>query len=144
MIKKTEVEQIEVNLETGIVGVRMVKMTLDGDKEVRREYHRTLLEPDADIDATAKAINDYLIQIGEVPVEESHWTSVKRHVALARTPEVVKKWAAQKEARLAQEKIRQAAEQRRLDEETAKAEKVFRQAVVDALREVATGKETAR
>lgn len=106
-MKKTVIEQIEIKPETGFVFIRMQKRLMDGDRIIGSEYHRTALEPDSDVDVQAKAVNDHLVLLGEEPVPLEEWDAVKACAKIARTPAIMKAWNKQKEARLAEEKIRQ-------------------------------------
>lgn len=127
MIKKTVIEQIEIQPETGHVSVRLHKRLMDGDTVVASGNHRAMLEPDTDIGACADAVNNHLLRMGEAPVAASEWEQVKKYAALARTPAILKVWKKQKEARLAQEKI-----DAKMREEGAAEAQAQEQARIDA------------
>lgn len=117
-MKKTIIKDIHIDMETGNLNVLLHKRVLDDQGNVIAQgNHRCVIHPDTDIDAQAKAINDHFTT-GQVPVNNEasglcaasvdmlEWDSLKAHAALVRTPEVLKRWNDQKEARLAEKRIK--------------------------------------
>ena len=87
-MKRTYAEQIEVK-PNGVIQARFAKLRLneDGTPDGEPQWHRTLFEPDMDIDAHMEAVNAHLRQMGENPVEAECVKRIKAHAKIARTPE---------------------------------------------------------
>lgn len=116
-MKKTIIKDLHADLETGIIHILLHKRALDEQGNVIAQgNHRMMIYPDTDIDAMAAAINDHLAS-GQVPINNevsgkavpvalAEWEAVRAHAKVAHTPAIMKAWNKQKEARLAEEKIR--------------------------------------
>lgn len=104
-MNKTIIKDLHVDLETGNIQVLLHKRVLDDEGNVIAQgNHRTVIHPDTDIDATAKAINDHLAS-GRVPVNSEtgggravpidlhEWEAVRAHAGLVHTPAIKKQWA---------------------------------------------------
>jgi hypothetical protein len=86
--RKTIIDQIEIRRD-GTVHVRMAKVIVEGERIVASEYHRTALEPGADVDTTLAAVNAHLVQLGEAEIEAGEWARVRRVASLEHTKEIV-------------------------------------------------------
>lgn len=70
MQKRTIIDQIEIQPQTGIIGVRMRKQVIDDDGTVLvSDYHRTVIEAGTDPAAQMAAVNVHLGMMG--------WPAVK-------------------------------------------------------------------
>jgi hypothetical protein len=83
---KTEIDRVyEVD---GIVHVRMKKINDDGTFG----YHRTTLEPGADVDKRMSEISAHLQAMGKAKVDAGGIEIVKAVVSRVHTPEVIAKF----------------------------------------------------
>lgn len=65
MQKTTIMDRIEIEPQTGHVGVRFRKEVVDDNgKVLASEYHRVMIDPDADPEALMTAGNDHLGAMG--------------------------------------------------------------------------------
>ncbi len=66
MEKRTIIDRIEIDPQTGIVGVRMLKQIIDDDGKtvLASEYHRTTITASADPAAQIAAVNTDLSRKG--------------------------------------------------------------------------------
>lgn len=99
--QRTTIDQIEIARD-GVVRARLDKQLLrDGVVIGGPNYHRCTFEPGADFDASLKAINDHLASMKAAPVDDAEWDMIRPHLAVAQTPEVIERFKAAREARLA-------------------------------------------
>jgi hypothetical protein len=71
MPTRTIIDKIEIELQTGIIGVRMQKQTLDDLGQLLKfEYHRTAIAPGGDATAQMAAVSLHLSAMG-FPAPES-------------------------------------------------------------------------
>lgn len=68
--RKSVIDQIEVT-RTGGVQVRIAKLLVDDGEELKCEWHRVALPPDANVEATMAAVNQHLVTMGEAPLAAS-------------------------------------------------------------------------
>lgn len=101
-MKKTFSHQIEVRRD-GVVFVQFAKCRFnpDGTADGEPQWHRTVFEPDTDIDEHMKAVNAHLASMGEAEALPADVETIRAHARLARTPANVKAWAAKKAAAIA-------------------------------------------
>lgn len=57
--RKTVLDQVELGC-SGILGVKIAFLLVEGDSELDRKWHRTQIPADADPDSHMQAINNYL------------------------------------------------------------------------------------
>lgn len=75
MQKRTIIDRIEIELQTGNVGVRMLKQIIedDGVTVLSSDYHRTMIDASGDPAATMSAVNAHLAMMGYPSVKaEDH------------------------------------------------------------------------
>lgn len=73
MTKRTELNQIEINLETGEMALRFALYDEDGD----RKWHRTSINKDTDIDAQMALVNEHLGAMKKRPVDAAAIDKIK-------------------------------------------------------------------
>lgn len=93
MEKAVKVDQVEIQA-SGVIGVRMRKSVMDGEVEITREWHRTVIEPGADPEAQLAAVNAHLAAMSPAWPPVADWSDVRGAVALKHTPEFVAAWKA--------------------------------------------------
>lgn len=76
LTKVTVVEQLEIK-EDGTIQIRMEKRVMDGENIVSRQYHRTAVERDGDIDSLMDLVNTHLEAMGEERVSAGEITRIK-------------------------------------------------------------------
>jgi len=86
--KKTVVDQIEIT-RSGHMQIRFGKLLVEDGKEIACQWHRTVIEPGADVDAQIEFVNSHLIDMGYPAIEDI--SQLKRHAEVAFTPEKVAK-----------------------------------------------------
>jgi hypothetical protein len=65
MQKRTIIDKIEIDPQTGIVAVRMRKQVVDDDGSIlSSDYHRTTIDPGIDHAAQMGVVNAHLVAIG--------------------------------------------------------------------------------
>ena len=97
--KRTVLDQIEIK-PNGFVQVRFDKQIVDGGKVIAREWHRTAIAPDTDLDKQMAFVNTHLLSMGYPAVSDIG--RLRDHCKVAHTPAVVTAWKA---ARLAEAKV---------------------------------------
>lgn len=91
--KKTILSQIECT-STGVIGIRLKKVIMDGDLEISSEYHRTTLAPGGSLDAQIAAVNDNLKNAYGYPaIAVATVERIRRIVAVEHTADVISEYA---------------------------------------------------
>lgn len=58
--RKTALEQLEPNFQTGVLGVKIAFLLVENDKELDRKWHRTAIPVDVDPAQQMTAVNAHL------------------------------------------------------------------------------------
>lgn len=82
IITRSVIDQIEIRPQENVVQLRIAKQIVDGDTVVHSEWHRTMFEPNTDVESHMQAVNDHLAAMGCGRVEDIQ--PIRDHVALAR------------------------------------------------------------
>ena len=90
MTKRTELDQIEINLTSGVIALRFAMYDEDGD----RKWHRTSIEPGIDVEAQIAAVNVHLDLMKKKPVGAETIAKIKSVAAREHTPEVIARFNA--------------------------------------------------
>lgn len=101
--KKTVIDQIEIT-RNGTIQVRFALLVLDDGEEISSRWHRTAIEPGADVVAQLNAVDSDITtrkELKAVPIERGRSLDLLRSiVSLVHTPEVVIKHRGAISARL--------------------------------------------
>lgn len=87
--KKTILNRGEIDFETNIIGVRLAKIIVEDGVELSREWHRTSIEPGADIDSQLIAINAHLASMNNAEIDTTEIDRLKAIIPVVQTPEVI-------------------------------------------------------
>jgi hypothetical protein len=68
MQTRTIIDKIEIEPQTGNVGVRMKKQIVEGDMVLAEQYHRTTIDSGADPAAQVALVNAHLATMGYPPI----------------------------------------------------------------------------
>jgi hypothetical protein len=85
---KTIIDQIEV-VRNGTLQIRMRKILTVNGVDHDLGFHRTVVEPGADVDQQFALVNKHLKEMGFGPVDAPELARVKALVPVVHTPEVV-------------------------------------------------------
>ena len=93
--KRTIIDQIEIT-RNGIIQIRFAKQIVEDGREISLQWHRTSLEPGADLDGQLLAVNLHLQQMGEAACQDAEkLTLLHSVVQLTHTPEVLQRFTDQ-------------------------------------------------
>lgn len=81
MQTRTIVDKIELEPQSGVVGIRMRKQIVNGEKVMSEQYHRTTVAPGADVDTQMALVNAHLVADGYPPVQEGDMTRINSAVS---------------------------------------------------------------
>lgn len=83
--KKTILNKIEIETENSQVQVRLALLLVEDGVEISRKFHRTAFDFSIENSALVQmyAVNTHLVQMGEVPLEESEVAKIVAHSNLA-------------------------------------------------------------
>ena len=86
--QQTVLDKIEINSD-GSIGIRLTLLVNNGDTQISKAYHRTMINPGDDIDAQMQAVNDNLAAMGDQPVSSDDIQQIKDHSGVKWTPAVL-------------------------------------------------------
>lgn len=83
---------------SGFTQIRFEKQIVENSEVIAREYHRTALEPGAELDLQMELVNRHLGQMGYPPVAASDIERIRLIVEVEHTPTRVAAFAAMRAA----------------------------------------------
>lgn len=139
--KRAELDMIGFDVgndpvKQGQVSLRWRKMTYDGEKLAATEYHRMLIDADADLDASLEAVAADLERQGFGRPPDADRPYIDAAINLAWTPEVKAAVAADREQRRQEEEAAAAAAKSEHDAAVIAEQKRFDDAVASAINRV--------
>ena len=96
--KKTVIDQIEIT-RSGSIQIRLGLLLVEDGEELSCQWHRTVIEPDGDIDVQIAAVNVGLAAMRAAPVSDVGRVALLKSLKpMVHTPEVIQAFTAKRRA----------------------------------------------
>lgn len=94
--KRTMIDRIEIDRD-GVISLRFAKELVENGVVLSKNYHRTVITPDTDIDNQLNAVDNHLQQMGVMPLDTEDRAWIKSMKSSVQTPDRTAKWRARQE-----------------------------------------------